>query len=82
MAKTTKKAPAKTPKKAKVLSLDEVKVGDRVLFNNGKERLTLTITKIDKPTGEIEVKWRTLEGLIFDDDFERGYVTAKPLAKK
>lgn len=78
--KTTK--PAK--KATKRLSAEDVKVGDRVVFNDGKEKLTLTIVEITRLYGEIDeinCKWRrTRDAMLISTDFDKGYV--KLLSKK
>lgn len=61
----------------KKVSLNEVKVGDKLVFDDGKERLTVTVTKINKLRGEIDVKWKTRETWLLPSDFSNGYVSLK-----
>lgn len=59
------------------LALSDVKVGDKVIFNDGKEKLTLTITHLDAKKGEIDVKWKTRETWLLKSDFSNGFVFKK-----
>lgn len=63
----------------KKVLLDEIKVGDVVSFNDGKEKLSgLKITKIDLPRRSIEVTWRKkVETVLFPTDFKKGHVFKK-----
>jgi hypothetical protein len=63
--------------KNKKLSVDEIKVGDKVIFNDGREKLTLTIRKIDLKKREISVTWRRRETFLMFSDFVNGYITKK-----
>lgn len=59
----------------KKISLSEVKVGDKLIFNDGREKLTVTVTKINKAKGEIDVKWKTRKTWLLPSDFTNGYVS-------
>jgi hypothetical protein len=63
--------------KNKKLSVDEIKVGDKVIFNDGREKITLTIRKIDLKKREISVTWRRRETFLMFSDFVNGYITKK-----
>ncbi|UUC45593.1 hypothetical protein [Flavobacterium cerinum] len=71
-----------TAKKTKHLPIHEVKVGDRIKYDNGKERFTLTITAVNHRDGEVDVKWRNKEGQIYSYDFENGFVKKIKTTKK
>lgn len=62
----------------KKISVSEIKVGDKVQFNDGKEKLNVTIKKIDLPKRQIDVTWgrgrRKVDTCLFPKDFTDGHV--------
>ncbi|MPT35637.1 MAG: hypothetical protein E2604_11265 [Flavobacterium sp.] len=63
-----------TAQKTNKLTIHEVKPGDRIKYNDGKKRYTLTIIAINHAAEEVDVLWRNKEGQIYFPDFENGFV--------
>lgn len=63
--------------KGKKVSLNEIKIGDRLIFNDGREKLTVTVLAKLNSKGEIRAKWRRRELILLPSDFKNGYIRKK-----
>ena len=61
-------------KSKKKLRISDVKIGDKVLFDNGREHLIVTITKFNREEGGIDVMFNNIETFLLKSDFANGFV--------
>ena len=63
-------------KEAKIISYEDVKVGDELIYNDETEKLTLTVVKINKLKGDgIDVTWKgRVATFLLESDFKNGYI--------
>lgn len=57
------------------VSIKGLKVGDRLTFNNGKEKHVVTVVNPLLVKGAIEVKSKGIDTWLLPSDFEKGYIT-------
>lgn len=69
-------------KKCTRVAFDEVKPGDKVVFNDGRERVTLTIVNFNQSEGDWDVKKGRTETFLSERDFKNGHVFKCKTTKK
>lgn len=62
-------------------SIQEIKVGDIVTFNDGREILDVKITLVDYENNLVDIEAAGEASFLMGSDFERGYITMKKSAK-
>jgi len=82
MATGKKNSKAGSAALRKVSKRLDLKVGDRIVFNDGREKVSLTVKTHNRAHYDTSAVDRSgVEAILFDSDFEKGHVFYAPARK-